>query len=308
MDIKNLDLNLLVVFDAVYSHGNISKAAERLEMSQPTVSHALGRLRKQLDDPLFVRAGNGVSPTPRAEIISVPIKNAIANLRHGLTQQETFDPAQSDRTFKIMVADPMEPVVVPPLIRSIQNKGQVKLELIGLATTTIEEALLSGSVDAVVFLQPTRESELTWEPLCPLDLVVIARNGHPLEQEGVRPGFMARYGHVSLNLRPGVLRNSDKIQLWQKVERRDVCVVNRMNSIPNIVANSDLIAIVPKLFAEEMKGRFNLNIITPPAKLGDQQMFLIWHKRNEMDSAHQWLRASIKEAVNQAVASRSVKA
>ncbi|MEM7215673.1 MAG: LysR substrate-binding domain-containing protein [Pseudomonadota bacterium] len=302
MEIKDLDLNLLIVFDAVYSVRNISKAAENLDVSQSTVSHALGRLRKQLDDPLFVRSGNGVSPTVRASAISGPIKSAIENLRQGLTEPTSFDPSQSDRRFKIMMADPMEPVILPSLISKIQDVGNVTIELVNLASATIEQALLDGAVEAVVFLQPTREEELIWEPLCPVDLVLIARAGHPVADETDDPGFMQRYGHVSLNLRPGVLPNSNKVQLNQRVVRRDVCVVNRMNSIPNIVANSDLLAIVPAPYARKIAKPFNLQIIRPPVKLGDQQMFLIWHKRSENDTAHQWLREQIHAAVKEETA------
>lgn len=302
MNINNLDLNLLIVFDAVYTVRNISKAAEILDLSQPTVSHALARLRKQLDDQLFVRSGNGVSPTARASAIAGPIKIAIESLKYGLARDNTFDPEKSDRRFKIMTADPMEPIILPPLIRKIQHAGNVTLELTNLATSPIELALMDGTVDIVVFLQPTREEELVWEPLCPVDLVIIARKGHPVENELNDPSFLGRYGHVTINLRPGASPNSNKIQLWQRIQRRDVCVVNRMSSIPNIVANSDLLAIVPHFYAKEMADRFDLQIIKPKSKLGDQQMFMIWHKRNEQDSAHQWLREQIKEAVREVTA------
>lgn len=297
MDIRNLDLNLLIVFDAVYTIRNVSKAAERLDLSQPTVSYALAKLRKQLDDPLFVRSGNGVSPTARAIAIAEPIKNAIENLRHGLTVDTGFDLQHSERCFKLMVADPMEPVILPHLIEKIQNTDGITLELLSPANLPIEQALLEGDVDAVVFLQPARNDELFWEPLCPMDLVFIVRKGHPGEAELDNRDFLAKYGHVTINLRPGAVQNSSKFQMWRRMPSREVCLVNRLNSIPNIVANSDLLAVVPNLYARKMADRFDLQVIKPRVKLGDQQIFLTWRKNNQLDSAHQWLREEIRNAV-----------
>jgi LysR family transcriptional regulator, transcriptional activator for leuABCD operon len=141
LNMRSLDLNLLVVFAGIYSAGNISHAARQLDMSQPAMSNALARLRKQLDDQLFVRAGNGVVPTPKADAIAGPIRDAIQSIQRTLGAPMAFDPATSERNFRIICADPMEPLVMPQLARAIQGEGSVSITLLPPQTVQIEDAI-----------------------------------------------------------------------------------------------------------------------------------------------------------------------
>ena len=123
MNIRDFDLNLLLVFEAKYSSGNISRAADNLDLSQPAVSNALSRLRKQLDDPLFVRSGNGVVPTIRADEIIDPVRNALSTLQQSIGTTAEFDPQTSKRHFRLLVADPLEQIVMSRLLQSIGNNS-----------------------------------------------------------------------------------------------------------------------------------------------------------------------------------------
>lgn len=293
MNIRDLDLNLLFVFEAIYSTNNISHAAERLDISQPAMSNALARLRKRIDDPLFVRNGNGVIPTSRAEAMIDPVRTALSAIRQSIDPVDSFDPQTSSRKFKLIVADPVEHIVMPGLLRDTAQNPDVRYELLPPQSTNIEEALLLDKIDLAVFLMPAHNAEIVCQPLCPLDLVVIARIGHP-RIDGVisAQNFLQERG-VSLSIAPGRLANSEKLTFWQKVQQNTVCHVPRVSSMPPIVANSDLIGVIPRRYAEEVAPRFNLQVINTPVQLSNQQFQLIWHKRNQVDPGLVWLREKI---------------
>ena len=170
MNIRDLDLNLLFVFEAVYTTGNISKAARQLGLSQPAVSNALTRLRKQLDDQLFVREGNGVVPTARAESIIEPVRTALGTIQTGLGPVESFDPLKSKKHFRLIVADPLEPIILPELLKITEQNDQLTYELLPPQSVNIEEALLQNRIDLAIFLMPERIGEILSAPLFPVDL------------------------------------------------------------------------------------------------------------------------------------------
>lgn len=303
MNIRDLDLNLLVIFDAVYTQRNITRAADNLDMSQPAISNAIGRLRKQMDDLLFVRKGNGVAPTARADAMAVPVREALAGLKRSLSPQETFDVRTSEKTFKLAIADPLETTLLSSLVNAVGEGSRIAFELKPIQTTVIDDALMTDILELAVFPQSTNEPQLQCEALCPLDLVIIARTGHPGLQDGNRESLLSDYGHVTLNLRPGVLANSERVQLRQRVTRKDVCIINRLSSAPPLVEKTDLLSIVPRIYAKQVARNFELQIIEPEQKLSDLQMYMTWHKRNENDPAQRWLRQQIREAVEQAMTS-----
>lgn len=297
MNIRNLDLNLLLVFEAVYATGNISEAARQLDLSQPAVSNALNRLRKQLDDPLFVREGNGVVPTSKSVTIIEPIRAALKAIQDTIEQPDEFDPATSRRHFRIIVADPLEPLIMPELLGKISVDTQITYELLPPQRFNIEEALLQDRIDLAVFLMPERVPGIVSEPLMPVDLVALARIGHPRISGTVQPKQLMQENHVGLMLVPGKLENSSKVTVWQAIEQRVVCHVHKVNSIPQIVAATDLIGFVPRKYAEHLSRHYDLQIINLDAPFSNQKFHLSWHKRHEHDGPHKWLREQIVRAL-----------
>lgn len=305
MNIRDIDLNLLVVFEAVYSLKNISRAATQLEMSQPALSNAMARLRKQLDDPLFVRAGNGVAPTARADDLIGPVREVLEVLNKSLAPAQHFDPKTSEVTFKLLMADPLEPIILPDLIKPVQSHVHIRYELSPPQTVDIEEALKNGALDLAVFLKPTRDSEINCKALCPVDLVVVARTGHPGivagSPENTGKTLVRDFGHATLNLRPNVLANSEKVTLRDRVPRNDICLVNRAGSAVQLVARTDLVCFAPRLFAKTMAPVLGLEYFEPPMPMGDQQFFMIWHKRNDNVEAQMWLRQQVEQSILKAL-------
>ncbi|VAV92362.1 Transcriptional regulator, LysR family [hydrothermal vent metagenome] len=295
---KELDLNLLLVFEAVYSTGNISRAADMLDRSQPAVSNALSRLRDHLDDPLFVRSGKGVAPTPRARALIGSVREALGTIRKGISPETSFDPKTTRRHFSLILADPMEPLIMPPLIRLVQD-GQISFELQPPQVMNIEEALIDGKSDMAVFLFPANLSALHCEPLCPVDLVMLARKDHPRVQGSITEQNMVEEGHIILSLSPGKLANSEKISIWKRGNRRNVCYINKLSSVASLVAGTDLIGLVPRLYANYLAQVLDVQILDLPTPITDQQFFMIWNKSNDNDSAHIWLRQQIRTLITQ---------
>lgn len=304
MNMREIDLNLLLVFEAVYTTGSISRAAERLDLSQPALSNALARLRQQLDDRLFVRSGNGVVPTPRSEEIIGPVRQALETIRKGLSPETDFDPDTSERHFRLIVADPLECPVIAGIVSGLKQECRLGFELLPPQSIQIEEALLDLSADIAAFLLPARHKELNSQPLCPVDMVVVAREGHPRISGKITLEQMQREQFVGLALAPGKLKNSEKLTVWQRLAQHSLVQVHRAGSIAQIVARTDMIGLVSSIHARQCASDYGLQIIQPPMPVSNQQFHIIWHKRFDEDPGHIWLRQRIAAAVTGEVAHR----
>lgn len=297
MNMRDIDLNLLVVFEAIFSTGNISRAAELSDMSQPAISNALARLRKQLNDPLFVRKGNGVVPTTRAEEMIVPLRGALAAIQRSIEPASEFDPATSERHFKVMIADPLEPIVMPKLLQHSGRHTNITYELQPPQALNIEDALVTDRFELALFLMPERNPDLQTAALCPLDHVLIACKEHPRIQGPVSFEDLQHESHVSLNLAPGRLANAEKVTFSQHLQQHASLQVHKMSSVVQIVSQTELIGLVPRVYAHYAASTLGLQIQEWPVEVSNQKFHMIWHKRHEADAGHQWLRRCAEESV-----------
>ncbi|WP_440959188.1 LysR family transcriptional regulator [Oceanicaulis sp. LC35] len=301
-NLKNLDLNLLVVFEAVYSCANISQAARRLGMSQPTISNALRRLRESLDDPLFVRAGRGVEPTTRAVQMIGPVRDALQLIQNGVAPEEHFDPASTSRHFRIVVLDAMEPIVMPHVIRQIQKFKTVSIENLGILNTPMNEGLNDGSLDLVIsgFMLDSRETQC--EALAPVHLSMVARKDHPdIEGEFTLDHFR-KLGHVALLPQVRALSRLDEALRRFDIQRHVAYSVSKFWSFPHILMTTDLVAIMPTAFARAISRNYPLAIYDLPFDYPEERIYMTWKSSHTNDPAHKWLRAEIAVALRQAAA------
>ncbi|MCC0078419.1 MAG: LysR family transcriptional regulator [Rhodobacter sp.] len=297
MSVRNLDLNLLSVFHAIYESRSISGAAKLLDLSQPGVSHSLKRLRAQLGDKLFVRKGNGVEPTVYAESIAGPIRAALLLLETGLGPSAEFDPGTSARHFRLMMADFVEPIILPDLLRLTDGNPDVTFELVSPQTMLTEEAILSGSVDLVVYLQSDMMHEISVEPLFPTDIVLAMRKGHPLLGDSDPVLAFARYKRIVPNLRAGAVKNFDKAKVAQQTDRNYACLVHSLRSIPALLSTTNYVSTLPRLFAAEMAELYGLVTLPAPFPLLVQDHTMSWHRKNDGDKSLVWLRRTITETI-----------
>jgi DNA-binding transcriptional LysR family regulator len=296
INFKNLDLNLLTVFEAIYSAGNISHAANHLAMSQPAVSNALARLRDLIGDPLFVRANRGVQPTSKAKQMIGPVRDALALIRRQF-DGDRIDLATFRRRFRVLMIDTLEPLLVPPILKLITEKAPgISIESISGYRVDFVNEILMGTLDLAFYVFPINAPDIVTVPICPVDVVIIARRGHPQIGKTLDLEMLKSLKQVTLIPELRALTHVDKDMVAHEVPRNVAYMVNRLWSIPPIVERSDLVGILPRRFVEEVSRNFDIVSYEPPVKISEQYLYMLWHAKNEHDPGHKWLREQMLQA------------
>jgi len=307
LNLRSIDLNLLTVFDAVYSEGNLGHAAKRLAMTQPAVSNALARLRAMADDPLFVKASRGVVPTPYAHHLHEPVREALELIRRGLAGARTFDPLSSEREFVVATGYGMEVVFGPDFLEWVRTHGpgvRISGRLIG-HRESVWNALRDGALDAVVDVVLPTARDFAAQHLLDADVVVVARRGHPrIRGTLTREGFLAER-HVVL--RP---KSAEEMRLAvrQKLHEHHRDVVLEVSStlgLAVVVSESNALGVMGRALATKLAEKLQLNIFAPPFKLPSAAVHLVWHRSREKDAGHRWLREGIESVFATARARRT---
>lgn len=296
-----LDLNLLRVFDAIYTTRNISRAAAQIGVSQPAMSNALSRLRDAIGDPLFMREARGVRPTARAEDLVHSVRRILAEVDSIIAPDTTFDPATSVRDFRICIVDALESFLMRTLIKKATTGNGVRFQLLPSAGTKIDEALHSGAIDLAVNLPAPGHRDLKWEMLMPLDLVVVARKDHPVVQGSITAEQVLTLPQVSLDLDAGTMANANLLRLARRIELNRRVMVSRISSLLEIASTTDLIGITSRLHATEGPLADKVQVLDMPWTASEQKYHMTWHKRTHDDAAMHWLRDLILETTRTVV-------
>jgi len=297
LNLRKIDLNLLVVFEALYSTGNTHKAAERLGMSQPAVSNALGRLRDLIGDPLFVRDTRGIKPTSRSREIIQPVRDALAMIGGQIVNGDSIDLATYRRLFRIIVVDALEPLLMPPVVRTIAASAPgIEIECIP-ASAKFADQIREGTVDLACFAFPIDMTDLVVKVICPTDMVVISRRNHPAIKKPLDAETMLRLPQIALSRELRGLTGLDRGFTAERVERRTPYLTAKIWSIPPMVQRTDLIGIMPRWFAQEVADNFQLDIHDCPIELAETHAYMVWHVNRENDPGHRWLRESMLSAM-----------
>ena len=289
VNIYNFDLNLLRVLDALLRERNVSRAAQRLSLSQPAVSNALNRLRELLDDPLLVRVGRAMQPTPRALSLEAPIRDALQQIEHTLNAGDFFDPATSRQRFVIAVTDYVELICMPALMAHMAKVAPgIQLAIRHLTPTLPAEALDDGEIDLAVgrFPEvPTRFHSRCWARET---LQVALRRGHPLVGERLDLDDFLRLRHLWVH--GGQTRGL--VDQWleeQGLSRKTVYTTPNYLQAAHIVASSDLAAVLPTQLARYFARLLPLQLFDLPFDLGTFQLDIVNVAQRERDAALQWL-------------------
>ncbi|MFD0668889.1 LysR family transcriptional regulator [Ramlibacter sp. MAHUQ-53] len=291
MHIKDIDLNLLRLFDAVHRCGSVSRAAEQLDLTQPAASQGLTRLRGLLQDPLFTRAPGGVKPTPRAERLAEPVRQALATLQAALGEADGFDPLRSRRTFELHMSDIGESRFMPPLVAALREQAPgVRVEARPWPRQALAEALHTGRVDfAFGFLPMVRDTRS--QRLLEDRYILLLRRGHAfLRRRRTGAALLAALGELEF---AAVRTHADTLRILQllKLEDRLRLVTEHFLALPSIVRQTDLAAIVPRNIARGFGEGFVL--VEPEFPLRDFTVSLHWSRRFEADPGHRWLRGLV---------------
>lgn len=291
MDLRQIDLNLLVVFNQLLVDRSVSLTADKLGLSQPAVSNALKRLRDLLKDDLFVRTSRGMEPTPYAMHLIEPVGYALGMLQSALSQRDSFDPATSERTFTLAITDIGEIYFMPTLMATLSRVApHIKISTLRHQEGHLSDDMASGNVDLAIGLLPSLTTGFFQRRLFKQRYVCMFRQGHP---QANNPITLAQYkslphvGIVSANTGHGEL---DDWLTKKGIERHVQLQVPHFVAVGHILHSSDLIATVPERFAQKCEEPFQLETSPLPFKLPDIAIHLFWHAKYNREPANMWLR------------------
>lgn len=292
VNVANFDLNLLRVLEALFLERSVSRAATRLKLSQPAVSSALMRLRRELEDPLFVRSRDGMLPTERARSMQAGVTQALAQLRSSLEQPAPFDPRTAKQTFVIAASDHAQLLFVPALMQRLLAFPGLTVRVVALPRDFPLRELEAGELDLVVGafdLAPGDRAPrgLKRQVLCRESYVVVGRKGHPALRSG-KFDLDAPQMHVSP--RGGT---EGRFERRSRLRRNIVLFTPHYLVMPWVLASSDVLAAVPEQIGRRFCEVFPLKAV--PVKVEHQRLEVVqlWHPQRQSDSAHRWLRESV---------------
>jgi DNA-binding transcriptional LysR family regulator len=295
-ELGSLDLDLLLVFDAVMTDASLSKAAKRLGMAQPTVSNSLARLRVIFGDPLFERTGHGVRPTARALELVDPFGIAISALKLAVSKPSEFTPASIDRTFILEVRSDLECLIAQPLIEQMRSQApRASCYITGGRVGRVDRDLSHGDPELAIDTELSSSQGVQCQILLEDERAVIARPQHPGIAGQLTAEVYAKLEHIVIARSGPDDKSSLAMALERNGYRRNVrCAVTDTSAIPHLVRSSDLVATMNRRLAREFARRYDLEIFDLPISLPAIRFHLIWHRRYDGDAGHRWLRSLIK--------------
>lgn len=288
------DLNLLPIFVALMEERSVTRAAERMGMTQPAVSNALSRLRQMLQDQLFVRERYGIQPTPIALELSPLIAEALAQFDDAVLGQQAFDPAHAERLFTIAPNGYVEFVIVPAVLARLEKVAPgIKLRLTPFGNDLAETGVVSGTTALVLGRIVDPPDNLVVQHLMDEGLACAVRADHPAIGDAMTREQFETMKHVNI-VPPGRMRAGLFQALAQRQLKRDVAIsVTNFFAAAEMVAVTDYCATLPSLICRQLMHDPRLKVLPAPVDLGSFPVEMAWHVRYRHDPAHRWLRALI---------------
>lgn len=296
MDIRKVDLNLLLVFDAMCRHRNVTRAGEALGLSQPAMSAALARLRALFDDPLFVRTGAQMEPTPRAEQLGTVVQEVVRMIQAEVLQPTTFDPATSTRTFTLLAPDIAEMNFLPRLLARLAELAPgVSLKTLAMPRHAAASSLESGAAELAIGYFPDlhRAGFFQQRLFRSSHVCLLSRKHSSIGRKLTLKQFLAASHAV---VHPDGREHVFERHIQEKgIQRRVVVELAHFMSLLPIVESSDIIATVPKDLADFFVRHGDVRYVDTPLKSPVIDVHLFWHQRCQKDVAHAWLRKLVYE-------------
>jgi DNA-binding transcriptional LysR family regulator len=295
--IGRIDLDGLQVFDAVMREGSVTRAADSLALTQPAVSHALARLRLIFKDPLFVRTAGGVKPTPRALNLWDEVQDALQVLRRAVMPGE-FDPSTAQGTITLAVNDMIGHLLMPRIVGQLQAQAPhlrlaMPMRTFGETETRLGQGTLDFAVGLFYSLQPSMRRRALWAD----DYVCLCRRGHPaLGAPWTLESFQALQ-HVGVSPNGDIFTYADGALRYAGIERNVTVLVSHFSCVPPMLQHTDLIALLPRFYAQAVAGTYGLELRNPPFTLQPVKYELVWHERSERVQSHVWFRDRLAAAL-----------
>jgi len=295
MDIRGIDLNLLIAFDALFHERSVTRAAGRLRITQPALSGMLKRLRRAFSDQLFVRTSHGVLPTPRAEALAAPVKDLL-QAAQSLITPETFDPAHSDTTITLCGSDYVQHAIMRPLIHEIRKIAPgIRVSMVPRPAVGLPDALARGEIDVCLGTRELAVPDLPSRKLYRDRYVCVARKQHPVRTKRIPTKRLCSFDHVLVSPTGGSFRGPiDDVLAALDCERRVAVVVPTFHVLFDILGSDDFIAFVPERLARHRTGE--LQMLEVEFDTPTIEIVASWHPRVANDARHKWLRELLVKA------------
>jgi len=303
MQIYRTDLNLLVVFECIYTLGSVTKTAEVLHLTQPTVSHALNRLRQRIGDPLFVRDGQKLAPTSAAHKLIEPVRQAMQLLELSLTEMESFNPSTETGHFMLGMRPLMESAHLLPLMTQIyQQAPGVTLSSVQFERSNLEAELNSGQLNAAIDVFLPLGENICCEHIASAQVVVVAKKDHPAIKDGeLTLESYLEHQHLVVSSRPKGQSMEDLI-LAKEGKRREVKTrCQQVSTALDIVLSSNLLLTVAETYIHDKLQPSEHRIFPAPFNTPSVDTYLYWHESRGADKANQWFRDNVKASYPQKI-------
>ncbi len=292
--LPQIDANLLVALDVLLEERHVTRAAERIGVTQSAMSQTLQRLRGVLEDPVLIRSGGRMVPTPRAEAMRVPLRTALRQLDQLLELPERFDPSTADRTFRLATLDIYSMSLVAPLMQHVATEGSMTLDVAPLDRDTVWDELRDGTIELAIIGPLDVPADIDAAPILREQMVGLARTNHPIFDQELTPERYIQWPHVVFRITGRGQYPIDQRLAVLGLERRIAGSTPFFLSAPAMVVESDLIVTVPLSAARQFAAAHPLRIFTPPIR-GKMQytVSMVWPRHLSADPGHQWLRGLV---------------
>ncbi len=296
---RHQDLSLLIVFDAIMTEGSITRAADRLSMTQPAVSNAVSRMRLAWKDELFIKNGRNIRPTLHAHNLWPQIREPLKKLGEAVSPI-AFDPATAQRTFHIASADVGIDMVWKPLRKIIEQQApNINIYAIPYTLVNGEELLNDAEVDLVFGPMGTVPGRISSDPLFNAKCVCVMRADHPLAQKPLSMEEFTSADHLMVTLSGDAHAPTDEVLEQQGASRRIAMTVNHFSSIASLLIDSDLIAVTPSIAVEKEIFSGKLAVLKTPVDIPEVLISCFWHKRQGRDPGVIWLREHMSNIIKE---------
>jgi DNA-binding transcriptional LysR family regulator len=296
---RNVDLHLLACLDALLQERQVTRAAERMNMSQPGMSNALARLRHKLQDPLLVRTAHGMVPTDRALQLEASVRAALRHVDAAFAPQNTFDPSTARNTFKIAISDYVSQLFLPPLMETLlRDAPGIRVVASASDARRLREGLEESGISLCVGYYTAVPEDLYTSEVFTDTMCCIARRDHPVLKESVSLEDYARQPQILMvgGAHAATFEAvTDQTLQALGVTRNIVMWVPSLLTVPTLVASSNLIATIPSELARRSQQNMELQVLDPPFQVPTYRLSMVWHELTHQDAAHRWLRQKIRE-------------
>jgi DNA-binding transcriptional LysR family regulator len=303
IDLRNIDLNLLFVFQVIWRTRNTTRAAEALYLTQPAVSNALRRLRTLFEDVLFVKTAEGMQPTPRANQIAALLDEGFASLRLAIQAGQPFDPKTAERRFTLYVSDIGQSVFIPALVARLGNAApNIRLITVNLLLDAAQQTMKLGQIDLAMGMFSGLHGDFIGQRLFAETYAVLVRKKHPKIGTKISAQQFFAADHVIYTPTAGSHARFEadlNARFAESGQTRKVALqLAHSSGIDRIVAAGDLIACVPGRVASAMAAADDVRALPLPFDMTPIDISQFWHERSHRDEGHQWLRSLIFEMFN----------